>query len=74
MPHVVLEGAVDLQRLCQGFGPVLERWGDDVLKIQGISDVRVVDIGRGWERHADAPGPGQVLKPSMKKVPKTSKD
>ncbi len=36
MPHVVLEGAVDLQRLCERFEPVLERWGDDLLKIQHL--------------------------------------
>ncbi len=36
MPHVVLEGAVDLQRLSEHFEPVLERWGDDLLKIQRL--------------------------------------
>ena len=36
MPHVVLEGAVDLQRLCEHFEPVLERWGDDLFKIQHL--------------------------------------
>ena len=36
MPHVVLEGAVDLQRLGERFEPVLERWGDDLFKIQHL--------------------------------------
>ena len=36
MPHVVLEGEVDLQRLCERFEPVFERWGDDLLKIQRL--------------------------------------
>ncbi len=34
MPHVVLEGELDLQRLRDDFEPVIERWGDDLLKVR----------------------------------------
>ena len=36
MPHVVLEGPVDLQSVGEKFEPVLERWGDDVLKLRQV--------------------------------------
>jgi hypothetical protein len=36
MPHVVLEGAVDLRRVVEKFEPVLDRWGDNVLKLRQV--------------------------------------
>lgn len=34
MPHVVIEAAGDLQALYQNFAPILQRTGDEILKIQ----------------------------------------
>ena len=36
MPHVVLEGAVDLRQLGTKFEPMFRRWGDDLLKIEQL--------------------------------------
>jgi len=34
MPHVVVEGAGDLQGLYQSFAPILQRAGGEILKVQ----------------------------------------
>jgi len=34
MPHVVVEGAGDLQRLYQNFAPMLQRADEEILKVQ----------------------------------------
>lgn len=34
MPHVVIEGAGDLQGLFQAFTPIIQRAGTDILKVQ----------------------------------------
>ncbi|MDR4478859.1 MAG: hypothetical protein R3B37_03810 [Nitrospira sp.] len=34
MPHVVIEGAGELQGLFQGFSPILQRTEQDILKVQ----------------------------------------
>ena len=34
MPHVVVEGAGDLQRLYQVFAPIMQRTENDILKVQ----------------------------------------
>jgi len=36
VPHVVLEGAVDLQRVRDHFEPVVERWGNDLFKVRHL--------------------------------------
>jgi len=34
MPHVVIEAAGDLQALYQAFNPIIQRTGDEILKVQ----------------------------------------
>jgi hypothetical protein len=36
MPHVVLEGTVDLQQLGTSFEPLFQRWGNDLLKVDHL--------------------------------------
>lgn len=55
MPHVVMEGAVELGPLRENFALLQERWGDDVLKVrhlyvdqqgqQALLDTLVVESG-----------------------------
>lgn len=55
MPHVVVEGPIDLEAIRQGFAPQLHRVGEDVVKIgalymerdgrEGLFDALVVESG-----------------------------